>query len=645
MTIAGKADNNDSRLADLPMRHPHQTIRIIAGLAGLALLAACSDSDVEPGRFTVGGSVSGLAGNAVVVQNNGIDTLSVDTDGEFTFTTMLTDGDPYQVTILAQPTGPRQLCVIGNGSGRMPGGSVSNIGIDCYPVIALAGTPADDRIEISWNAGDFAVGTTFNLCQAAAPIDGGVANCAAHDGGVLVPGAASPYQTAALAADTSFWFLLEAVHPGGQRTVSPLIARSIPAGFDGPFTELNDTGIDFCADDTTNIASDDLSTQKAAGCDQVATTHPGQDGHLGRDAAARAGTLIKIGTGAVGFDFTRICINGEAAGTGSCPAVPGIGTSPTSWGCVRDNVTGLMWEAKPAAFNLLRSVRHSYSWFDPTAGIGQGVQDGGFCAAQAGCTDPAFGSDTHAYVQAVNATGLCGTNDWRLPSIDELHSISHLGQTNPAISQGNFPATTGDIYWTGTMVAGFSSEAWYVDFATGNDGWGDKGDAYKVRVVSGLPLPPGTAADIPPATAACEPGFTEATPSNDFTAIGGGSIVRHLPTGLEWQRCAQGQEWDGTTCTGAATIHEWREALALADAQPGWRLPNVNELRTIAERCHIAPAINRQVFPNAPGATFYSSSPYVADPEQVWGIHFLSGNDNPITKRAGAQVRLVRDAQ
>jgi hypothetical protein len=647
MKIAGQADNNvvATGSADLPMRRSQQTFRIAAGLAGLALLTACSDSDVEPGRFTVGGTVSGLAGGEVVLQNNGIDTLGVGADGAFAFSTTLTHGDPYEVTILAQPAAPRQVCVIDNGSGRMPGGNVGNVAVDCYPGIVLAGTPASGGIEISWNAGDFAAGTTFNLCRAEAPIDGGIANCAAHDGGALVPGAESPHQTGVLAIDTRYWFLLEAAHPDGRRTLSTMIARSIPAGFDGPFAELNDSGIDFCADDTANLASGGSSAQKTAGCDQVAATHPGQDGHLGRDAAFRAGTLVKTGTGAAGFDFTRICNSGEAAGASAFPAAPLLGPNPNDWGCVRDNVTSLLWEVKPGGLNQLRSVQHSYSWFDPAA-VNQGVQDGGFCAAIDGsCADPAFNTDTHAYIQAVNATALCGTDDWRLPTVDELHTISHQGRVDPAISQANFPDTTGQVYWSATTVAGFGSQAWFVDFATGNDGWDDKSSAYRIRAASGQAWAPAAAADIPPATGECEAGLAETTPSGDFTAVGDGGIVRHVPTGLEWQRCAQGQEWDGVTCAGTPTIHDWREALALAEVQPGWRLPNVNELRTLAERCRIAPAINRQVFPDAPAAAFSTSSPSAANPDRAWVVNFLSGNDNPVAKRLGTHVRLVRDAQ
>ncbi|HEY1334743.1 MAG TPA: hypothetical protein VGF31_10845, partial [Myxococcaceae bacterium] len=70
------------------------------------VVVACSNKPLP--TYTVGGSVKGLAGSAVVLQNNGGDNLPLGFDGSFTFPTALTPGDHYLVTVLEQPAG--QTC-------------------------------------------------------------------------------------------------------------------------------------------------------------------------------------------------------------------------------------------------------------------------------------------------------------------------------------------------------------------------------------------------------------------------------------------------------------------------------------------------------------------------------------------------------
>ena len=95
---------------------------------------------------------------------------------------------------------------------------------------------------------------------------------------------------------------------------------------------LNDTGITFCGAATGG--------NTPAPC---ASNPAGQDKDYGRDAAALAGTLVKVGGsgGVNGFDFTKIANNGTVL-----PASALLGSGPTEWACTRDNVTALIWEVK-----------------------------------------------------------------------------------------------------------------------------------------------------------------------------------------------------------------------------------------------------------------------------------------------------------
>ena len=81
--------------------------------------------------YTVGGSVSGLAGSGLVLRNNGTDDLKIGANGDYTFATALNNGSAYAVTILTQPTEPDQLCKLSNASGRLDGADVVDVNVVC----------------------------------------------------------------------------------------------------------------------------------------------------------------------------------------------------------------------------------------------------------------------------------------------------------------------------------------------------------------------------------------------------------------------------------------------------------------------------------------------------------------------------------
>jgi len=80
--------------------------------------------------FTVSGIVAGLAkGKNAILQNNNGDDLEVTSNGGFTFTTPLSDGSTYDVTVVPPPTCPSATCTISNGSGTLSGANVSDVRI------------------------------------------------------------------------------------------------------------------------------------------------------------------------------------------------------------------------------------------------------------------------------------------------------------------------------------------------------------------------------------------------------------------------------------------------------------------------------------------------------------------------------------
>lgn len=106
---------------------------------------------------TVGGTVSGLAGSGLVLQNNDGDDLAVAADGSFTFATPLVDGSSYAVTVAAQPGGPAQTCTVANGSGTIAGANVTDVAVQCTTDPTVPGAPTG----VTGTAGDGEVLVAF----------------------------------------------------------------------------------------------------------------------------------------------------------------------------------------------------------------------------------------------------------------------------------------------------------------------------------------------------------------------------------------------------------------------------------------------------------------------------------------------------
>lgn len=78
---------------------------------------------------TIGGTVTGLSGGNIVLQNNSGDNLAVPANGAFVFETPVLHGNSYAVTILVEPA--TQTCVVANGTGTVNAANVSNITVTC----------------------------------------------------------------------------------------------------------------------------------------------------------------------------------------------------------------------------------------------------------------------------------------------------------------------------------------------------------------------------------------------------------------------------------------------------------------------------------------------------------------------------------
>ena len=345
---------------------------------------------------------------------------------------------------------------------------------------------------------------------------------------------------------------------------------------------LNDTGVS--ADQCFAAGSNTFMACSSSQARALSTT---QDGQLGRDAVAGTNSSTD---GKLGFQFSAV-----------------------AGGCVRDEVTGLVWESKTADGGLRDNTRAYPNYGDGRSG------------------------DASEFVSAVNLAGLCGAADWRLPTFAELGGLVDYGAmaagSRPWIDTTWLPNTPAAHYWTSDLITpmfGVNSRVRWVQFNP--RGFfiqpGDRSELYGVRLVRG--------------GNALVPTATRFTPSPDAQEVTDGQ------TGLVWRRCAEGTTFAAGSCTGTITILSHEQALSLASARAaltgaGWRLPNAKELASLAQPSGGSPARALVAFPSTP--TGYLSSVWAATPCST-GAAAYAGTDfavHCLARELGAAAQLVRD--
>jgi hypothetical protein len=307
------------------------------------------------------------------------------------------------------------------------------------------------QIDIGWSA--VAGANSYNLYFATesfgSPVD--IANYA--NGIEITDITGTSYSLSSLTKGTTYYLVVVAVGSSGESSPSAE-ASGLPAT-----GGLNDTGITFGGNypDGNNAA---CSGENIAA----------QDCSHGRDAA-----LNDDSDGDAGFSFTKLDANGD-----------GLPASVLAWSCVQDNVTGLIWEVK-ATDGGLHDKDDRYNWYNTNSSTNGGANgfaddDGNLCEGYS-VTDGTTYCNTQAYTARVNAAGLCGANNWRMPTIKELAGITNKGRSTPAIDTTYFPNTASNRYWSSSPLAGLYAGAWAVSFNDGADS-GYIHDSYnRVRLV------------------------------------------------------------------------------------------------------------------------------------------------------------------
>ncbi|CAK8714126.1 hypothetical protein GKODMF_05725 [Candidatus Electrothrix gigas] len=169
--------------------------------------------------------------------------------------------------------------------------------------------------------------------------------------------------------DSDQWLLfLPAILAGSQRGTEP----EPPVGVTGA---LNDTGI-------------------VEGNSGTCVAGSGEDCNYGRDTDPETNSN---NDGHAGFSFVKLNSDGKA-----------LAASATSWACVQDNVTGLVWEVKTDD-GALHDGSDVYTWYNEESAT-NGGDSGAINTTSINCQlhedDNSVYCNTKAYIERVNQEGL-----------------------------------------------------------------------------------------------------------------------------------------------------------------------------------------------------------------------------------------------
>lgn len=104
---------------------------VALGAQRTATVTILDDDSPPPAQsFTIGGTVSGLVGTELVLRDTSFLSITP-VNGPFTFASPIASGQPYEVTVITQPTNPAQICTVTNGSGVVAEANVTNIEVTC----------------------------------------------------------------------------------------------------------------------------------------------------------------------------------------------------------------------------------------------------------------------------------------------------------------------------------------------------------------------------------------------------------------------------------------------------------------------------------------------------------------------------------
>jgi|LakMenEpi03Aug12_release.lakeMendotaPanAssembly.Ray.scaffolds.fasta_scaffold455634_1 hypothetical protein len=266
--------------------------------------------------------------------------------------------------------------------------------------------------------------------------------------------------------------------------------------------------------------------------------------------------------------------------------------------------------------------------------------------------------------ETFNQSGYADYNDWRVPNIDELKTLSdrNKGKKGNYINIDVFPENE-KFFWSSSPSNRGSDLSWYVNFYYyGSSGLDRKIYDYNVRLVRGNLARESSIEFTPSVQQFVE--FSTKQSSSPFTRLSSSAkkigkfivqdgIATDTETGLMWLRFAYGQDWEKDRVIGEAKDIYRNEAMDIPKrfnqigyaSYKDWRVPNIDELKTLIDNSKgkAGNYIDADVFPE--NEMFFWSSSFitgVVDDDAAWSLCFDDGSIDWHVSDYGHNVRLVR---
>jgi hypothetical protein len=281
------------------------------------------------------------------------------------------------------------------------------------------------------------------------------------------------------------------------------------------------------------------------------------------------------------------------------------------------------------------------------------------------------------FIACLNAGNHAGSNKWRLPNLNELEGMVNLDVADSAayLNASGFGFGTGlpatqvqpSKYWTATSDASgpanqSAAAAWDVDLANG-----DSFSTLKNELPRGVwPVSDGASTgpaqlrrtgqavcfndvgDARVCAATGEDGEQQAGaawPASRFQVKAGAPYALDRVSGIIWTTNTQTPGPDDCDDTGLNL--DWQQALdhvaclneEVYLGRSDWRLPNRNELQSLADYSKGAPALpGGHPFSDQLGKTYWSGTTNSLVPTDAWVVRMLDGNISSADKAATLPV-------